>query len=371
MVDFQLSRESSLPLHIQLLDELRHKIRSGFLKAHDRLPGEWEMVQNLKISRATIQRAWQAAQEEGLIYRIAGKGTFVAEQNNAATGDLVGFLIAEYRGTFSVQILSGAERILRKHGYRVQLACTEREVTEENRLLNELVQDGARGCIFVPCHTQEERVLTQSGFNLPVVLMDRPINGTAKPLVSSNNYEGGLQAMNHLIALGHRKIIFLARPHLDLWPVAERYRAYQDALRNIGEDPAPPVLMAGNREMSSYEAYIEPSEEQIRPLVELLRKPNRPTAIFAVNDWIALQAQQAIAHAGLNNPVDVSLVGFDDLDIAQYQTPPLTTVAQNATSIGAEAARRLITLLEEERSENIVTLVPTQLIVRGSTAPVH
>lgn len=69
----ELSRESSLPLHIQLLDDLRQQIMTGALKAHERLPSEWEIVTELGISRATIQRAWQAAQQEGLIYRVAGR----------------------------------------------------------------------------------------------------------------------------------------------------------------------------------------------------------------------------------------------------------------------------------------------------------
>ena len=82
-----------------------------------------------------------------------------------------------------------------------------------------------------------------------------------------------------------------------------------------------------------------------------------------------MKAQRAIHLAGLRNPKDVSLVGFDDLDITQYQSPPLTTIAQNPASIGAEAARRLITLIEGEQSAGILTLVPTRLVVRGSTAP--
>ena len=111
MIEFKLSRESSLPLHMQLLDELRHKIKNGVLSAHDRLPGEWEMVEVLGISRATIQRAWQAAQDEGLLYRVVGKGTFVSgPSTTSTTGESVGFFIPEYRGTFSVQMLSGAER---------------------------------------------------------------------------------------------------------------------------------------------------------------------------------------------------------------------------------------------------------------------
>lgn len=370
MIEFELSRQSSLPLHIQLLDELRHKIRSGALNPHDRLPGEWEMVEGLGISRATIQRAWQAAQEEGLIYRVVGKGTFVAGPDvSQGAGEVVGFFLPEYRGTFSVNMLTGAERVLRKHGYRVQLASTDREPDEEDRLLRSLVRDGGRGCVLVPTRAGRERVLTSAGFSLPVVLLDRPVQGAPLPCVTSSNYDGGVQAMEHLIALGHRRIVFFARPHLDLFPVAERYRAYRDVLLREGGDPQPPVLMTGSKEMSWFEAYIQPDDAAIQPLIDLLRSPQRPTAIFAVNDWIALQAQRAIALAGLNNPDDVSLVGFDDLDIAQYQTPPLTTVAQNGTSMGAEAARRLMTLMEGERSENIVTLIPTRLVVRGSTAP--
>lgn len=82
-----------------------------------------------------------------------------------------------------------------------------------------------------------------------------------------------------------------------------------------------------------------------------------------------MKARRAIQLAGLRNPEDVSLIGFDDLDITQYQSPPLTTIAQNAASIGAEAARRLITLIEGEQPASILTLVPTRLVVRKSTAP--
>lgn len=371
MNEFNISHESSLPLHLQLLDELRHKVKSGLLKPHTRLPGEWELVDSLNISRATIQRAWQAAQEEGLIYRVPGKGTFVAEPPvSAIRGSTVGFLIPEYRGTFAVHMLDGAERVLRQRGYRVQFASTDREIEEENRLLDLLAKDRAIGCILVPARGGlTARRLASPAFKMPVVLMDRPVNGLVLPCVSSNNYEGGLQAMHHLIELGHRRILFVARPHLDLWSVSERYRAYEDTMRRIGATPQPPFLLSGNRELSSYEAYLQQDDSEIQTLVALLQTPERPTAIFAANDWLALKVRRAIALAGLSNPGDVSLIGFDDLDIAQYQTPPLTTIAQNASLMGAEAARRLITLIEGEETDSVLTLIPTRLVVRGSTAP--
>lgn len=369
MIKFQISKTSSLPLHIQLLDDLRHKIIVGDLKPHDQLPGEWELVNDLNISRATIQRAWQTAQEEGLIYRVAGKGTFVAEKVQRGERVTIGFIIPEYRGTFAMKLLSGAERVLRKGGYRVRFASTDRDITEENRVLGEMMDDGIGGVILVPVRgALKDRLLGSVGLRLPVVLMDRPLNGLVLPCISSHNYAGGLQAMNHLISLGHRSILFVARPHLDLWSVAERYRAYQDALIQIGETPKVAFLIGGDNEISSYEAYLNHDDAEIAPLVALLRSAGRPTAIFAVNDWMAIKVQRAIQQAGLRNPQDVSVVGFDDLDIAQYQSPPLTTIAQDAALMGAEAARRLLTLMQDGEMQSVLTLLPTELIERESTS---
>jgi GntR family transcriptional regulator of arabinose operon len=371
MIDFKISKDSSLPLHIQLLDELRHKIISGVLKPHDVLPSEWELVQTLNISRATIQRAWQAAQDEGLLYRVAGKGTFVAPPVKTANErSAVGFIIPEYRGTFAMNLLGGAEQVLRRQGYSVQFASTDRDLAEEHRLVQEFIGHGVHGIILVPVRGSSlNRTLVTANTNIPVVLMDRPINGVVLPCISSNNYAGGLQAMNHLIQLGHRRILFVARPHLDLWSVSERFRAYQDALRLQNVEPQSPFLIGGDTEMSSYEAHLSHDDSEIEPLVEHLKTDARPTAIFAVNDWIALKVQRAIALAGLQNPQDISVIGFDNLDIAQYQNPPLTTIAQDAALMGAEAARRLITLMEGDSNREILTLLPTQLIERASTAP--
>lgn len=370
MTEFRISKDNPLPLHIQLLDELRHKIITGELSPHNQLPGEWELVQALNISRATLQRAWRSAQDEGLIYRVAGKGTFVAEPAKVVNEhNAIAFIIPEYRGTFAMNLLGGAEQVLRKQGYSVLFASTDRDMTEENRILKDFLNHGIRGIILVPVRgTIQNRILASNDVNVPVVLMDRPLNGVVLPCISSNNYAGGLQAMNHLLKLGHRRILFVARPHMDLWPVSERYRAYEDTLHLQGITPQPAFLIGGDNEMSSYEAYLNSDQNEIETLIEYLMAESRPTAIFAVNDWMALKVQRAIAAAGLKNPQDVSVIGFDNLDIAQYQNPPLTTIAQDAQLMGAEAARRLITLMEGDVNREILTLLPTNLIERGSTA---
>ncbi|MBK8026977.1 MAG: GntR family transcriptional regulator [Chloroflexi bacterium] len=370
MVIFAIQRDSSLPLHMQLLDELRHKVMTGVLKPHERLPGEWELANELDISRATVQKAWHSAEEEGLLYRVPGKGTFVAEPRSAASArSTVGMLVPDFRGTFAVHLLSGVERVLRKQGYSVHLAATEYRIDEEDRLLRQMQLDRMSGCIVWAMRpSTNDRLLATIGEEMPVVLIDRPVPGVALPCVTSNNYQGGRQAMQHLIDLGHRDVAFLARPHLDLWSVGERYRAYQDALRDAGLPSRPAILLGDENELSSYDAYIAADEAALAPLVDLLRQTDRPTAIFAVNDWMAMRALRAAHMAGVRVPEDISLVGFDNLDVSEYLMPPLTTIAQNTELMGSEAARRLLTMIEGEEIDDTLTLLPTKLVVRRSTA---
>jgi DNA-binding LacI/PurR family transcriptional regulator len=366
---FNIQKSASAPLHMQLLDELRHWIMTGQVKPHERLPGEWELSTELDISRATIQKAWQSAEEEGLIYRVPGKGTFIGEPRpKNATTQSITLIVPDFRGTFAVHMLSGVERVLRRRGYQVQLASTEYTLSEENRILRQAQMDGVCGAILWGVNAPDENRLAGAiARTMPIVLIDRPLPGISLPLVASNHYQGGLLAMKHLLALGHRHIAFLARPHLELWSVAERYRAYQDALHHAGLEPLPAILIGDDQELSSYTAYAQADEATLTPLIAMLARPDRPSAIFASNDWIAMRAIRAAHHAGLHLPEDLSLVGFDNLDVSDYLSPPLTTVAQNTDLLGAEAARRLLALIEGERTGDVLTLVPTQLIVRRST----
>jgi GntR family transcriptional regulator, arabinose operon transcriptional repressor len=371
MVRFEISKTSPLPLHMQLLDDLRHKVLTGVFKPHEQLPGEWELAKELHISRTTIQKAWQSAEEEKLIYRIPGKGTFVAElQASNTVRTALGLIIADFRSTFAAHLVRGAERILRQRNYRVQVAASEYSIEEENRVLQQMRDDGVRGYIVWAVQSDNsQRFLSELSQSVPIVLVDRPVSQLHLPCVTSNNYDGGMQAMEHLIGLCHRKIAFLARPHLHLWTVSERYRAYCDALRQIGEEPAPPILIGDDQELSSYDAYLTNDETSLEPLIARLRQPDRPTAIFAVNDWMAIRILRATAAVGLRVPDELSLVGFDNHEVGKSLTPPLTTIAQDGDTLGAEAAHRLLNLVEGEPIQEVLTLLPTQLIVRGSTAP--
>src|SRR5260221_8920354 len=149
-MEFQISKDSPVPLHLQLLNELRRLIMVGELKPHTRLISEPQLAATHNISRTTIRQAWQAAEEQGLLYRVPGKGTYIAEPTDKRPAQLIGFLNPGFTSNFDSQLLSGAERYLRGRGYRVMFVHTDRNVQEENRLMQEMSLEGVLGFLMWP-----------------------------------------------------------------------------------------------------------------------------------------------------------------------------------------------------------------------------
>jgi DNA-binding LacI/PurR family transcriptional regulator len=203
--------------------------------------------------------------------------------------------------------------------------------------------------------------------------MDRPIPGLEYPCIAAEHYRGACAAAEHLIKLGHRDIAFVSRPHLQLWPIAERLHGYEDTMRAAGLTPRPPMLVGTEQELSpryAQQSYAQARGDEISQLCDLLTQKGRPTALFAMNDLMALQVLRAATLASLRVPDDLSLVGFDDMEIVSHIDPPLTTVAQDPFSIGAEAARCLLDMINRGRVWSQLISLPVQLIVRQSTAQV-
>jgi DNA-binding LacI/PurR family transcriptional regulator len=212
--------------------------------------------------------------------------------------------------------------------------------------------------------------LIQQG-SLPIVLMDRTLPSLSCDCVASDNFAGGYEAVKHLVDLGHQQIAFLSRPILQLSTIAERWRGYQQALLEAHLTPLEPWLVGTVDQelrtrlaLNAYSTGIGPEIDQI---AHYLASPNRPTAIFAMNDLMALQALKAASQTGLRVPEDVSVVGFDDMDIVAHLEVPLTTVAQDVFGLGERAARLLIERIEGYKGPPRQETLATQLRVRAST----
>lgn len=379
-----IDHDESIPLYMQLLNQLRHLILSGEWTPGTRLPSEAELQRQLKISRGTIRQALNHAEVQGLIERVPGKGTFVARSPVARSltdtqgSHLIGYITCDSFRYLQGQLVGGAESIVSAKGYRVVFCNSNRDIDEENRLLEQLVQqDRVEGILTWPVlHNDPSRHLFQLARQgtVPVVLVDRTFDSLTCDYVTSDNYAGARAAIEHLVELGHRRIAFLSRPILQLLTVGERLRGYQDALQDAGLAPLEPWLVgAAGQEMEivfALHSYSDVASQEIEQIVQYLQAPQPPTAIFAMNDMMAMQAMKATKLAGLRVPEDLSLVGFDDEGIVNTLLDvPLTTVAQDGFAMGRRAAELLIERIEGYNGPLRQEVLPTQLRVRASTAP--
>lgn len=370
--DLFIEHDSLVSLHVQLHNQMRRLILSGRWKHGSRIPTESQLSSHLGISRSTVRLALHMAEVEGLIERTRGRGTFVS--SHARPGNrLLAFVSTDLNTEYQLLILKGAESEARASGYRIIFAHSASH-DEELRVLDALQADAISGLILWPrpLAGQDTNRTVYERLIVPTVLLDRPIPGLDFPCVTSDNYSGALSLVQHLLELGHRHIVFLCHHQLHLLPVADRLRAYRDALTAAGIAPPEPWLIGINDdEIGSHfimRAYDKPDIPVIGDIQRLLTQQPQPTAIFAVHDHAAVLAALAIRRLGLRVPQHISVAGFDDADLSVYMNVPMTTVAQDTFQIGRRAVQMLINQIEDPTVRQEYVLVPTQLRVRASTA---
>jgi DNA-binding LacI/PurR family transcriptional regulator len=217
------------------------------------------------------------------------------------------------------------------------------------------------GVLFVRA---ADRSVPGLGARLPIVYVDRAVAG--RHSVACDNRLGGGLVAQHLLSLGHRRLAVL-RADPGAASCAERVRGFAAALRRRGatlreEDaPAGPSTPGVGGHAQALECG--------RRAQELMRSRQPPTAIFATSDVAAIAAGRRLLELGLRIPEDVSLVGFDDIEMSAFVYPPLTTVRQDRAAMAREAIGALEQLMGGEEVAPLEALVEPRLVVRGSTAP--
>ncbi|HZU13466.1 MAG TPA: LacI family DNA-binding transcriptional regulator [Chloroflexota bacterium] len=272
--------------------------------------------------------------------------------------NLVGITLPNLHAEYFALILSGAAETLYDQDVRAVVCPTLHQADREVSLLDRLMHGTTDGSLIVlPESRPELRVLARRHYPFVVVDPKEPLPA-GMPGVSAAHFSGARDVMDHLICLGHRRIAAITGP--SSWVASiERLHGYQAALAAYGIIAPPEWLVEGNFQI----------EGGYHAAQVLLALPQRPTAIFAFNDNMAVGALQAIRERGLRVPEDISLVGFDDAQSASLISPPLTTVRQPLIEMGRHAATLLLRLLDGQPAEGLRVHLATQLIVRASTAP--
>lgn len=349
-------------LHSQLIAHLRERILDGSLPPGSRLPTEIELAKDMQVSRGTIRQALSALENEGLLDRTQRRGTFVRRSPAAQPAEKrIGLILNRAGNQLDLDILIGVENAAKSRGYQVSFAYAEERIEEQSRDIERLRADRVGGMIIfsVSDVTYDESIDQLQRSGMPLVLIDRYLPDLDADYVVADNTGGGYRATEHLIILGHTRIgfVYSSIGTLLTTSVRDRCVGYRRALEtyDLPCDESLIVQLPWTRApdaLSQYEAF--------------LARPERPSAIFAVNDDIALMLMQAAQRCGIRVPHDLAIVGFDDLSFAAHLSPPLTTVSQPRMDVGLRAGNQLINRIEGQGGPKKQIELPTSLIVRGS-----
>lgn len=265
----------------------------------------------------------------------------------------LGVLLPDMYGEFFSEVIRGIDQAAREAGFHVLLASSHAERKEVEAALRAM--RGRVDGLIIMHPDIDAKVLRQNlSESIPVVLLSCEIPGTRFLSLNIDNYSGAIEAVQHLIDHGHRRIAII-RGSADNYDAEERVRGYRDALRRAGI--ADTFILEGDfTERSGYCAG--------KKLVEL---PERPSAVFASNDAMAIGALGAFREAGLKVPDDIAVIGFDDIPIAAYVNPPLTSVHVSISDLGASATEHLIRTMHDERKTDLeLDVLPAHLMIRRS-----
>lgn len=250
----------------------------------------------------------------------------------------VGIVLPDLANPFSAELVRGMHEVLEARGYPSFLTGTTRSVQQEEANVNLLVDQRVEGLLLATRGTQlgDDFLLKILGHKIPLVTIGRH---KALPLadnVTADHKTGAAQMVDHLISLGHRKIAFIGAAS-DEAAKLRRYLGYRDALKKnrISLNPdwviGPELGPAFATESDGHAGFQQ-----------LMRLKNRPTAVFARNDFAAIGALRAAHELGLSVPEDIAIGGFDNIPLAEYITPPLSTVEQPIVEQGRRAAEFLL-----------------------------
>ena len=268
----------------------------------------------------------------------------------------LGLILPDSANPFFAEIGHAIEAAAFERGYSVILCNTENDPAKELLYANVLENRQVDGMIFVAAGGNHEALSSIVRNGLPLVLVDRDLGGLGVDAVTTNNYQGGLLATRHLIELGHTIIGCITGPS-DLTPSAERVTGYSDALKEADLKAKGTLFVRGDFHVPS----------GLTAATHLLQQDPRPTALFVCNDLMAIGALHAAAQLGLRVPDDVAIVGFDDIELASYTIPPLTTVCQPKQEIGHTAIQLILDRMASPARSPRHEILRPQLMIRASS----
>jgi GntR family transcriptional regulator of arabinose operon len=361
------------PMYKQIEQYIMNQIQDRLWEPLSQIPSENELSKQFNVSRITVKNALLQLVEKGVVYRLQGKGTFVAKENHIGLSNIaldeyplssqriIGFLMPRLDNRSTANVLSGIEDVLSENGYKMLFSKTNNSQDEEIKKIVEMKQANVQGLIIYPVEGEiyNNEILSLTLNQFPLVLVDRILKGIMTNSVISDNYDAGVEAVKYLCGLGHKSIGFISTKPEGTTSIEERIAGYEHELQNNHI----PI----DRNLRLTELSLEHSDEEVILLIQrfLLANPNM-TAVLSAN--FSPHVIQAAIALGIGVPEDLSVLFFDDISYPDFAMIPPTVIAQDEYIMGQESARLIISQIENNVKEYKRVKLSSNLIVRKSTA---
>ncbi|HEY0660034.1 MAG TPA: LacI family DNA-binding transcriptional regulator [Lysobacter sp.] len=322
------------------------------------------MARVAKVSVATVSRALNGHDNvaDEVRRRIVAVANDLHYAPHAAARSLssrrtqaIGVVLPDLYGEFFSELVRGIDLVSREHGLHLLVSSYHGHPEEQGAALRTM-RGRVDGLLVMSPYVAMPSALDGLGSSLPTVLINTQSAAGKALALGVDNYGGALAMVEHLVTSGHRRIALITGP-ADNFDAHERLRGYRDAMARLLPEADEWILPGEFDEASGHRAGLE-----------LLASPQRPDAVFAANDMMALGCLFAFAQAGVRVPDDIALAGFDDIPLARFVHPSLTTMRVDIAELGGRAARMLLAQLGDKVPMPDGGPMVPELIVRESTA---
>ncbi|MFC4323902.1 GntR family transcriptional regulator [Litchfieldia salsa] len=358
-------KERSTPKYLLLKQEILSWIQSNKLSVNEKIPTENELANQFQLSRHTVRQTLGELEKEGWLYKIQGKGSFVSKREIFKGNDLkmIGILTTYISDYIFPHIVRGAEETLRSKGYRLQLSSTDNDKVKEKENLEMLIEQPLTGLIIEPTKSAQgnpnlEYYLSLHNNNIPYLMINERYPELSCPCIKVDDELGGFMAAEHLINLGHKRIMGFFKTD-DIQGV-NRLKGFMRAHQNYQVN-----LIASD--VVSYVTEEKNNKPTNKALEALKEKEDRPTAFVCYNDELAIKLLEVLRQEGLTIPSDLSIVSFDDSLLATATEVKFTTLSHPKAEIGKKAAEILLSMIENPSSKPSDIVFSPELIIRDST----
>lgn len=364
-------KDKPMPKYRQVKREILSWLHSGRLKPNDQMPSENEIAEQFQVSRQTVRQTFGELEQEGLLTRVQGKGTFVSapQTQNRAGQELqtIGLITTYISDYIFPHIVRGAEAALRSKGYRLLLSSTDNDKDKERESLGMMLSQPLSGLIIEPTKSAEGNpnlsyYLSLDLEGIPYLMINERYPELSCPALLVDDEAGGYLAAEHMIKLGHRRIAGFFK--MDDLQGVKRLKGFLRAHRQYAVPVRPEAVVHYTTEEKAAKPFAT-------ALSLLQQQPGeRPTAFVCYNDELAVQLLEAARQASMAVPDDLSVIGFDDSSLAIATEVKLTTLTHPKYDMGFAAAERLIAMIEQggknTANAGVFSYSP-ELIVRDST----